>query len=399
MLRLRGLLGLVLLASVSSCREREPTERAPAPSASVAQATSSSIAPPEAPPVPRQGMVYIPGGALVAGTPPDGFPRLADEEIPGEQFILQGFYIDVFPYPNEEGAIPLTNVTQEEARALCAEKGKRLCTELEWERACKGPSNRTYEYGDRYRPDACGTGVQPILRPSGLRVACRSDFGVRDLHGGAFEWTSSRWTRRDATGLVTVRGGNGIHGELVGRCANGQGRPPTERSGTIGFRCCAGPENNAEVSLLVAHARRLDARSTIDRGLVAKLLEAMPEESQADLAGKGPPSVDRLWSWWPAGNDELVIGSVCAGMGQKPGCGVIIARMSLGRPHVLDWVSSGYWAASLHAEYDPRDIWLVGGDELGPFKRLVSYVWGKLRVGPKERRVPKKPEPEKKKKK
>ncbi len=80
----------------------------------------------------------MPNGALVAGTPPDAFPRLADEEIPGEQFILNGF-IDVFPYPNEEGAIPLTNVSQEEARGLCAEKSKRLCTELEWERACKGP--------------------------------------------------------------------------------------------------------------------------------------------------------------------------------------------------------------------------------------------------------------------
>jgi sulfatase modifying factor 1 len=398
---LRGPCLAVLLFLVLSCREREQErERVKLlalPSASASAQKGSSIQPPDAPPEPRKGMVFIPGGALVAGTPPDAFPRLADEEIPGEQFILNGFYIDVFPYPNEEGAIPLTNVTQAEAAALCAEKSKRLCTELEWERACKGPSNRAYEYGDR--ADACATGSQPILRPSGLRVACRSDFGVRDLHGGAFEWTSSRWTRRDATGLVTVRGGNGVHGELVGRCANGQGRPPGERSGSIGFRCCAGPENTAEVSLLMAHARKLEPRVSIDRGLTAKLLEAMPESARTDLVGKGQPSVDRLWSWWPAGNDELVIGSVCAGMGQRPGCGVMIARMSLGRPHVLEWVSSGYWAATLHPEYDPRDVWLVGGDELGPFKRLISYVWGKLRIGPKERRIPKASEQEKKREK
>ncbi len=42
----------------------------------------------------------------------------------------------------------------------------------------------------------------------------------------------------------------------------------------------------------------------------------------------------------------------------------------------------------------------MGGDELGPFKRLISYVWGgKLRIGPKERRIPKAPAGEKKKKK
>ena len=64
----------------------------------------------------------------------------------------------------------------------------------------------------------------------------------------------------------------------------------------------------------------------------------------------------------------------------------------------VEWVSSGYWAAALHPEYDPRDIWLVGGDETGPFKRLVSYVWGKLRIGPKVRRIPKPPPKEKKKK-
>jgi hypothetical protein len=42
---------------------------------------------------------------------------------------------------------------------------------------------------------------------------------------------------------------------------------------------------------------------------------------------------------------------------------------------------------------------MVGGDELGLYKQLVSYVWGKLRIGPKERRVPKASGARKKKKK
>ena len=185
-------------------------------------------------------MAFIPPGALVAGTPPDSLPRIADEEMPGEQVILKGFYIDVFPHPNEEGAIPLTNVTQTEANGLCMEQGKRLCTELEWERACKGPDNTGYEYGERYRPEACGTGSTPALRPSGLRVGCRSEFGVRDLHGGVWEWTSSSWGRSSPRQLVTVRGGNAPAGELVGRCANAMGRPAETKAGSVGFRCCAG---------------------------------------------------------------------------------------------------------------------------------------------------------------
>ena len=88
-------------------------------------------------------MVWVPAGALVAGTPPEQLPRIADEEMPGEQVVLQGFYIDIFAYPNEEGAIPKTNVTHAAGGELCAEQGKRLCTELEWERACKGPQNTT----------------------------------------------------------------------------------------------------------------------------------------------------------------------------------------------------------------------------------------------------------------
>ena len=42
---------------------------------------------------------------------------------------------------------------------------------------------------------------------------------------------------------------------------------------------------------------------------------------------------------------------------------------------------------------------MVGGDETGLYKQLISYVWGKLRIGPKERRLPKPPPKPKKKKK
>ena len=124
----------------------------------------------------------------------------------------------------------------EQAATLCQERDERLCTELEWERACKGPDNRKYEYGDRYRESICETGKLAQLRPSGLRVPCQSDFGVHDMHGSAWEWTDSPWQRGHDDGRVTLRGGNDRAGELVARCANGRPENPETRSGVIAPR-------------------------------------------------------------------------------------------------------------------------------------------------------------------
>ena len=143
-------------------------------------------------------MAWVPPGTLRAARPPIARRASPTRSSPAQPVEMGGFYIDLLPYPNEPGAIPTTNVTRDEAEQLCTAKGKRLCTELEWERACKGPENATYEYGDAYRAAACGTGVSPeeaARRPSGEHAGCKSGFGVADMHGGVWEWTDSAWGR------------------------------------------------------------------------------------------------------------------------------------------------------------------------------------------------------------
>jgi hypothetical protein len=334
-------------------------------------------------------MVFIPGGALVAGTSPDTLPRIADEEMPGEQVILRDFYIDIYPYPNEEGAIPLTNVTQPDASGMCAEQGKRLCSELEWEKACKGPQNTVYEYGNRYRAERCGTGAQPALRPSGFRVGCSSEYGVSDMHGGVWEWTRSPWGRGSERPLVAVRGGNALAGELVGRCANAMGRPPNAKAGSVGFRCCAGPPNDAEVVLSIERVTKLKHRDVLDKALAAKAEAMLPPEAEKELGRHGSFKIDRMWDWWPIGNERLVLFGGCAGAHGGGSCGLVITRVTLGRINVLGFAGSGIWPPAVQSDGDHRDVWAFGADELGSFKRSLAYVWGRVRVGDKERALPK----------
>jgi formylglycine-generating enzyme len=326
----------------------------------------------------------------VAGTPPDQLPRIADEEMAGEQVILNGFFISVYPYPNEEGAIPLANVTQDEAAALCEETGKRLCTELEWERACKGPNNQNYEYGDRYKPSTCGTGADPRMLPSGLRVGCVSDFGVRDMHGGLWEWTRSPWGRGQERPLMALRGGNGIHGDLVGRCANAAPRAPASRSGVIGFRCCAGPVNTAEVVVHVERKKRLQRSEPADKAVMRSVAQAVRASSDESVEGMKAFRASRLWYWRPVGNEELVIVGGCSGLGAQRHCGAAVTRLGPRLPELLAFAGSGKYAPTVRTAEGKRELWVYGGDDRSHYRRMLEYLWGKVRAGGIDRNVKKK---------
>lgn len=199
--------GLVLAGMASSCGRgggarasggKELLRGSPMSSASAAASATS-----------RPGMAYVPAGVLLAGTPVDCAPRVAEEELPGTKMEMGEFFIDLLPYPNEAGAIATTNVSRDEATALCAARNKRLCTELEWERACKGPANTTYEDGDDFHPATCGLGAAAELsakRPTGELSACTSGFGVHEMHGGAWEWTELPWGRGGRKDLGVLKG-------------------------------------------------------------------------------------------------------------------------------------------------------------------------------------------------
>lgn len=321
---------------------------------------------------PRSGMVWIPSGVLRAGTPPGQAPRIADEELPGTDVTLGGFYIDVLPYPNESGAIATTNVTRDTAAELCEARGKRLCAELEWERACKGPRGTTYEYGDAYRSSICGTGVaseEASRRPTGERAACTSASGVREMHGGVWEWTSSDWGRGPRAKLAALRGGNAVAGELVGRCANAIARPPAAKGPTVGFRCCAGPLNDARVELEV-------------RAL--PVLEPVRVTSTLALADAGLAALSRktvhAWVWRPVPNEELWLRAECEGDVGPRHCEAIVARPLAGELQLLGRFSTGNHVPEFSRVGDANRLRASWLDYEGRSRQL-RYAYGRVEIG------------------
>jgi hypothetical protein len=346
--------------------------------AGVVTAPSTTI-----PGAPRAGMVWVGSGALRAGSAVDEAPRVADAELPGTEVPMGGFYLDVLPWPNEAGAIPTTNVTREEAQRLCGTRGKRLCTELEWERACKGPDNWRYEYGPSYDPRVCGAGIAAetaARRPSGERPSCRSPFGARDMHGGPWEWTDSSWGRGSGKDRAVARGGGDASGELTSRCAHALMVTSDDRSPVVGFRCCAGPRNDAQVQLAVTTGPFLE-RTAHPSG--SPSLEALGSVSCGPPVTPAPCSVGRAWTWRPAPNVELSVAGGCAGRAPEVHCALAVSRALRERIDVIAEIDTG-WAIPDVVFADPaeRRLRVRGGDAHGSFFRDVVFTYGRVEVRP-----------------
>ncbi len=161
------------------------------------------------------------------------------------------------------GTVPQGYISGDVAESACKAAGKRLCTSEEWLRACRGPANTTYPYGNAYHENACNEGrpVHPILElfgseanwsatqmndprlnqlpdaldPTAANPFCVSAEGVFDLHGNLHEWVA------DASG--TFRGGFYVDATINGQgclyVTTAHGRSYHDYS--TGFRCCADP--------------------------------------------------------------------------------------------------------------------------------------------------------------
>ncbi len=143
--------------------------------------------------------------------------------------------VDAYEYPNKADENPKDMVSQEEAVALCAKEGKHLCSIDEWQAACRGKDNFKYSYGDAYKQNKCNTNTKTAKR-SGRKDQCRSWWGMYDMNGNLWEWTSS--PSKDHPNMYLVAGG-AWNTNNASKCTESKfSFYPQNQYPSVGFRCC-----------------------------------------------------------------------------------------------------------------------------------------------------------------
>jgi len=228
---------LFALGFVVGCH-RSPTASGAGASASASSPPSiASARPPKNQPLADE-RIEIPAGVFRAGSVPGEPGRVPELEPRSADVELGGFQIDRLPYPNDPKQPALLGVTREEAKRRCAERNARLCTELEWERACKGPGNESY-------PTGSGWDARCAAEPQ----ACASGYEVLGMGAAMREWTVSDVvpTDSDQPRRAAVRGAAKAAEPHEHRCAARRGIDADAKADDLGFRCCSGAPNAAVV--------------------------------------------------------------------------------------------------------------------------------------------------------
>lgn len=144
--------------------------------------------------------------------------------------------VDAYEYPNDPSQLPRTSTNWEEASALCAKAGRRLCTADELKGACTGPEDWSYPYGSTFAVSYCQVSENKLARGVG-RPACRSWWGAYNLVGNAWEWTATPITT--GTGSTYLTSGGTFEGGPEVRCGKtSKSFFRQNRYEAVGFRCC-----------------------------------------------------------------------------------------------------------------------------------------------------------------
>ncbi len=214
---------------------------------------------------PYAGMVMIPGGEFRMGT-----NRITGEigkyEKPEHTVFVPDFYIDKYevtvsmfkkwdpkyqPSRYSSGdEMPATRISYEEADSFCKWLGRRLPTEEEWEKAARGRGNKLFGYTDDPDSIAMFAHIGSLLENGAMPVGSfpPNDYGVYDMIGNAFEWTSSILKRYPGNNELdkekyymmnyrVFRGGSWTVDEIASRATRRWFLYDLAMESEMGFRC------------------------------------------------------------------------------------------------------------------------------------------------------------------
>jgi hypothetical protein len=209
--------------------------------------------------------IDVPAHGFAVGSTPGDEGRDPTTELPLVTMSVPAFGIDALPYPNDPGRPPRTNVAHTEAEKLCADRGARLCTELEWEAACRGPQG-----------DGFASGATWDASCEKDPATCASGYGVRGM-GALREWTAS--TIPAAGELVAspaIRGGGGTT-KGAHRCARRARLDAKDAHGApdLAFRCCRGAAPPDAIPAI--EGKPAFRKAPLGAVQIAKILASVPE--------------------------------------------------------------------------------------------------------------------------
>lgn len=220
------------------------------------------------------GMVVVPGGPFRMGTPEGLLGRLARQggyhpswftgEAPDRSVEVAAFAIDTHAVTNGQYALfcaaighppplhwpngelpdhlsdhPVVFVALADCSAYASWAGKRLPTEVEWEKAARGTDGRIYPWGDRWEPDACHWRSDPErvngTVPVDAHAAGDSPYGCRQMAGNVAEYCADG----PGAGAAYIKGGAWINEDPVNLrpAARNMSGFANNKSAFYGFRC------------------------------------------------------------------------------------------------------------------------------------------------------------------
>lgn len=258
-------------ARADASRTEEPPPVAPTQPIPLRPRVVDAGAPRAAEPVrelPRAGAtVRFEGGTHHLGSIPGEAGRDPSVEADFIDVQVASFDIDALPYPNDPEQPTRLGMTRDEAQRACAERGRRLCSELEWEHACRGRAETTFPGGSVWDANTCGRGEL------GACATAESVF--------AMGTRVAEWTRDDLEARAVIRGAGRDAPAAQHRCAARRTADPAAPGLELAFRCCGGDPPQ------FTYPREVSRRPFRDEPMTAaqlsELVRATPELERLNL--------------------------------------------------------------------------------------------------------------------
>lgn len=214
-------------------------------------------------------LAMLVAGASNAGAEPDQHPAKKGKAInydemvlvPAGKFVfgkdtketsLPAFMIDKYETTNRQYAkynldhkyeptmanFPVIMVSFADATNHCEALDKRLPTEQEWEKAARGTDGRVYPWGNNFEEGYAVTSETDFEghSPQPLRVGShekgKSPYGVMDMSGNVWEWTTSYEER-----YSILKGGSFFEDREPAKTTSRLRSIPDDSKDYVGFRC------------------------------------------------------------------------------------------------------------------------------------------------------------------